>query len=104
MELLKFIIELLDVIAVTVPLVVTLVVYIRKAAKEKNWGILVSLIMELMIEAEKQFDKGADKKNFVLEMAEASAKEINYNFDAKRVGELIDNLCAMSKKVNTKKE
>ena len=104
MEWLEFMVELLDILVVAVPLVLTLIVYIRKTAKEKNWGALVSLVIKLIAEAEEQFDKGSDKRTWVLEVAEASAKEIDYDFDAKRVGELIDNFCEMSKKVNTKKE
>jgi len=33
-------------------------------------------------------------------MVEASAQTINYDIDLKQVGELIDSLCDMSKKVN----
>ena len=68
----------------------------------KIWNnILESLLVtNLMVEAEAKFDNGADRKEWVLAMVQASADTINYEIDIEEVGKLIDNLCAMSKLVN----
>lgn len=104
MEWYEILISILSGLAATIPLVIKLVEWVRKAIQEKNWNQLVTLVMNLMAEAEGKFDNGADRKEWVLGMVEASAKTINYNVDLEQVGELIDSLCAMSKKVNPPKE
>ena len=104
MEWYEILISILSGLAATIPLVVKLVEWVKKAVEEKNWNQLLSLVMELMAEAEKQFDNGADKKAWVISMIEASAESINYPVNIEQVGELVDSLCAMSKKVNPPKE
>lgn len=103
MEWYEIIISILTGLSVTIPLVIKLVEYVQKAAKEKNWSALLALVMNLMAEAENKFEHGADKKEWVLSMVEASAKTINYDIDLEQVGELIDSLCDMSKMVNPPK-
>ena len=100
MEWLEIIVNILSGLAVTIPLVVELVKYVKKAIKEKNWDKLLALVMKLMADAETKFDNGEDRKAWVLDMVEASADVIDYDIDIKQVGELIDSLCAMSKAVN----
>lgn len=104
MEWYEILTSILTGLAVTIPLVVKLVEYVQKAIKEKNWNNLLTLVMKLMAEAESKFDNGADRKQWVLGMVEASADTINYDIDLEEVGKLIDSLCAMSKKVNAPKE
>lgn len=104
MEWLNLIISILSGLAVTIPLVIELVKYVKKAISEKNWQKLLTLIMNLMAEAEEKFATGAERRQWVLGMVEASADVIDYDIDLAQVGELIDNLCAMSKKVNAPKE
>jgi hypothetical protein len=93
-------IEILKGLIIVVPLVVSLVKYIKQAIQEKNWQQLVILVMNLMSEAEGKFDNGIDRKAWVLSMIEASANTINYPIDIEQVGALIDSLCDMSKVVN----
>ena len=104
MEWYEILVEILKALIVVVPLVVSLVKYIRQAIQEKNWQQLIVLVMNLMAEAEDKFDNGADRKQWVLSMIEASAKTINYPIDLEQIGALIDDLCKMSKKVNVPKE
>lgn len=96
----EILIEILKCIIIVVPLVVGLVKYIKQAIMEKNWQQLITLVMNLMAEAESKFDNGADRKQWVLAAIEASAKTINYPIDLEQIGALIDSLCAMSKVVN----
>ena len=100
MEWYEILISVLTGLAATIPLVIKLVEYVKKAVQEKNWNNLLKLVMNLMEQAEEKFDNGADRKAWVLSMVEASAKTINYDVDLVRVGQLIDSLCEMSKKVN----
>lgn len=104
MEWHEIFIEILKGLIIVVPLVVSLVKYIKQAIQEKNWQQLVALVMNLMAEAEGKFDNGADRKAWVLKMIEASANTINYPIDIEQVGELIDNMCKMSKVVNAPQE
>ena len=100
MELVNFLPDILVGLAISIPLVVALVKYVKKAIQEKNWNNLLKLVTNLMVEAEAKFDNGADRKEWVLAMVQASADTINYEIDIEEVGKLIDNLCAMSKLVN----
>ena len=99
----EIIIEILKGIIIVAPLVVGLVKYITQAVQEKNWKQLVALVMNLMAEAEEKFDNGAERKQWVLGMIEASADTINYPIDIEQVGALIDQLCELSKTVNAPK-
>lgn len=104
MEWINYAVSVLSGLAVAIPLVVKLVEYVKKAVKEKNWNQLLKLVMNLMTEAEKKFETGAEKKEWVLTMIKASADSINYDIDTNAIGELIDSLCDMSKAVNAPSE
>lgn len=104
MEWINYAVSVLSGLAVAIPLVVKLVEYVRKAVKEKNWNQVLKLVMDLMAEAEKKFETGAEKKEWVLAMIKASADSINYDIDTNAIGELIDSLCDMSKAVNAPTE
>ena len=96
----NYIVAILTGLATAIPLVINLIKYVQKAAKEKNWNQVVKLVMNLMEEAETKFDNGADKKQYVLSMIKASADTINYDIDMDAISDLIDSLCSMSKVVN----
>lgn len=100
MELLNLLIEVLAGLAIVIPLVVKLVEYVKKSAIEKNWANLIRLLMDLMAAAEEKFDNGADRKQWVIAMVQASANSINYPITEKELGDLIDNLVKLTKKVN----
>lgn len=104
MEWINYAVSVLSGLAVAIPLVVKLVEYVKKAVKEKNWNQLLKLVMDLMAEAEKKFETGAEKKEYVLALVKASADSINYDIDTNAIGELIDSLCNMSKAVNAPTE
>ena len=90
-------------IATAIPLIIQLVKYVKQAVQEKNWNQLVTMVMNLMEEAEKKFTTGAERKEWCLAMVKASADTINYPIDLEAIGSLIDSLCDMSKVVNGKK-
>lgn len=100
MEIVELIIEILSGLIIVIPLVLKLVEYVKKATIEKNWNNLIRLVMSLMATAEQKFDNGADRKEWVIAMVQASANTINYPISEKELSDLIDNLCALTKKVN----
>lgn len=101
MEWVKYALSIVAGLSATIPLVLKLVEYVQKAIKEKNWTKLLELVMAYMAEAEKKFETGAERKEWVLAMVEVSAKKINYDVDLGIVAEMIDKLCDMSKVVNS---
>lgn len=100
MDILELLIEILGSLVVIIPLVVKLVEYVKKSALEKNWSNLIRLLLNLIAAAEEKFDNGADRKQWVIAMVQASANTINYPITEKELGDLIDNLVALTKKVN----
>lgn len=104
MEWLKFILSNVTTIMTIVILVVKLIEYVQKAIKGENWGEVLGIVMGYMDKAEKKFDNGADRKEWVLSMMEVSADTINFDIDMDKISQLIDDLCNMSKKVNAHAE
>lgn len=104
MEWMDYVSNILSGLAVCIPVVIALVKYVQKAIKEKNWSNLLELVMSYMEEAEKKFEDGATKKEWVMAMILNSAEAINYDIDMEVVSKLIDNLCDMSNKVNAPEE
>jgi hypothetical protein len=100
MDILELLVEILGGLVVIIPLVVKLVEYVKKSALEKNWNNLIRLLLNLIATAEEKFDNGADRKQWVIAMVQASANTINYPISEKELGDLIDNLVALTKKVN----
>ena len=87
-------------LAVSIPLVIKLVEYVKKAIKEKNWGIVLNMVMNYITIAEEKFDNGAERKEWVLAMVEETSVTVNYDIDIEVISAMIDNLVSMSKKVN----
>lgn len=100
MEWVNLVVSILAGLATAIPLVVELVKYVKKAGKEKNWGALLRLVIGYMQIAEEKFATGAERKEWVLAMVEASAHTVNYDIDLAVVDKLIDDLCAMTKVIN----
>ena len=104
MEWLELIIAIISGIATCIPLVIKLVDYIKALSKEKNWGKLVVIVSGFMAEAETLYPDGASKKDYVISSVLAIAKTIDYPLDKEMLGELIDNLAALSNKINVNKK
>ena len=56
--------------------------------------------LRFMAQAEEKFADGATRKEWVMAMVGASAKELDYDVDAAAVSDMVDRLCALSKTVN----
>lgn len=102
MEILELIIEILAGLMIVIPLMVKLIEYVKKSVLEKNWHNLIHLLLNLIATAEEKFDNGADRKQWVIAMVQASANTINYPISEQELSKLIDNLVELTKKVNVK--
>lgn len=103
MNWVEIVVSILSGLAVCIPLVVQLVNTVRAAVQEKNWAQLMDIVLDMMQQAEKMFESGADRKAWVMAGVESAALSVNYNYDdaAKRkVSEMIDAICAAAKVVN----
>lgn len=103
-EWVKLIVSVLSGLAAAIPLVIQLVKYVKQAIKERNWPEVVKIVMGYMERAETMFEKGADRKEWVLAMVQASADTVKYNIDMNEISALIDSLCDMSKVINNSVE
>lgn len=97
---LQLVIQILSGIAILVPLMVKLVKVIQVAAKEKNWSQVLKLVMNLMEEAEQKYEDGATRKEWVISELGALSKTLNYDIDWVVISDMIDKICAASKKIN----
>ena len=99
----EVVISILSGIAVCVPLVITLINTIKEVVAEKKWNLLVSNVLELMMNAEKDYERGAERKEYVMNAIKTIAKQIGYNFDREaeyKVSKMIDEICDLAKVVN----
>ena len=103
MESIDILVQILAGLAVVIPLVVELVKYVQKAAKEKNWSAILKMTIEYMKTAEEKFSDGASRKEWVMAMVQTSAVTINYDLDDEalaKISELIDSICAAADVIN----
>lgn len=100
MEWTKLILSNLTGITAIIALVISLVKYVRETVKERNWPQVVKMVSDYMVAAEEKFDNGADRKQWVMAMVQISAETVKYNINMAEIGQLIDDLCKMSKVVN----
>lgn len=100
MEWVQLALSIMAGLVTAIPLVIKLVEYVQKAIKEKNWNAMLDMVMTYMETAETKFETGAEKKEWVLAMVQASADTINYEIDLNVIGQLIDDLCDMTNVIN----
>lgn len=96
-------VKILGGLMVVIPLVVQLVKAVRAYVQEKNWPQLLSILLDMMKQAETMFATGADRKEWVMAEMESAALSINYNYDdaaRQRVSDMIDAVCAAAKEIN----
>lgn len=103
----QLIIAILGGIATAIPLIIKLVSVVQSAIREKNWNQLVKMTMDYMTQAEKNFESGAERKEWVMSMVKTSAATINYiltDEDIIKLSDLIDAICSASKIINNELE
>ena len=92
-------------LAVAIPAVISLINFVKAIEKEKNWSSLLSLVLGYMETAETNFQKGADRKEWVMSMMRKSAATVNFNYDEEaenKISALIDSICDTARKINNK--
>ena len=102
-EWINIIISILSGVAVCIPLVISLINFVKQVAKEKKWNLLVSNVLQLMIKAEQDYEHGAEKKEYVMNAIKLISEQIGYNFDEEaenKVSHMIDEICSLTKVVN----
>lgn len=92
--------SILSGLIIVAPLVIKLIEFVTANTKEKNWNQMLKLVMNLMADAEKQFDKGSKKKEWVLGQLQVMSDTLNYDIDWAVVSEMIDKICDVSKELN----
>jgi len=95
------VVSILSGLITCIPLVIELIKYIEKAMKEKNWTSLMQMTLQLMSEAEGNFQTGEEKKAYVMNTLGALQRTLNYDIDEQAVSDMIDSICLASKKINT---
>ena len=100
----QYILSIVSGLAIVIPVVVQLVKYVKALVQEKKWNQLVKEVLNLMVTAEQQFEKGSVKKDYVLVLAKTAAEEIGVDFDEEKIGDMIDAMVEMSKYVNVSKK
>lgn len=101
-DFMRWIVSALPGITAIVALVYQLMKCVRQMMKEKRWPDLICLVMEYMERAEVMFEKGADRKEWVMAMVKASVDTVKYEVDMDIMSAMIDSMCDMSKVVNYK--
>lgn len=96
----NLVVSILSGLAVCIPLIIKLVQYIQKAVKEKNWTNLMQLVLKLMIEAEKNYATGAERKEYVITTIKAMESTLNYDVDEEVLNDMIDAVIEATKKIN----
>lgn len=103
MSILNIIVTILSGIMVCVPILLALGSAISKCVREKNWSAIVTFVLDYMVEAEQLFEKGADRKTWVMEMLEEVVIQLNYPYDDEarnKVSAMIDDICEASRIIN----
>ena len=62
----------------------------------------MALVMNLMAEAEEKYSDGAQKKEYVLGSLHAVEKTLNFDIDDVVIGQMIDGIVEVTKKINVK--
>lgn len=104
MDIVNLIVAIVSGIATCIPLVIQLVKYIKEAAKSKNWSALMTLVLNLMQEAEFKFATGEERKQFVLSSIKSMEGTLNYDIDEAVVASMIDSVIDVTKKINVDKK
>ena len=98
---LKLIASVLSGLAVCIPLVQRVVALAKEASvAEKSWAPIMKILLELMKDAEKLFNDGESRKEYVMDAIQKTAVYVEYAIDMAVISQMIDDICAASKVVN----
>lgn len=89
---------------VCLPLVIKLLRLAADSVREKSWRGVVALTAELMAQAEREIASGSDRREWVVDMTMTAAGKLGCEISKDELGQLVDELCAMAKRVNIRGE
>lgn len=101
----EILITVLAGLAACIPLVLKLVAVVKESAEKGNWNKIVKIVLEQMVEAEKNYTEGAAKKAWVMSQVRVLAKSLDYDYteiEEAKVSTMIDAICEASKIINVK--
>lgn len=104
MNILNVIVTILSGMAVCIPILAALGNAITECVQQKNWSAIVSFVLDYMAQAENLFEKGADRKAWVMEMLDEVVIQLNYPYDDDariKVSAMIDDICDASRIINS---
>jgi len=96
----KYLPPILVGLAAVIPLAIALIKYVQKATEDKNWNVIVKMVLDLMVQAEHDYATGAERKEFVMNQMKVMAASVDFEVDWDKVSDLIDALCDMAHEVN----
>lgn len=100
MDILNIILSIILGLGALTPVVIALVRYIKLAIQEKNFVDIMDIVLDLMPEAEEQFDTGAQKKKYVMDNIKSVSDILGYKVNLNDISKMIDALVSLSKKIN----
>ena len=104
MDILNLILAIIAGLSTCIPLMIQLVKYIKAAIKEKNFGNIMKIVLDLMPEAEEKFTTGAERKEYVMNNIQSLSNTLDYEVDMDKVSEMIDIIIKATKKINVNKK
>lgn len=102
-RIIEGIIAILSGISVCIPLVIKLIDTVKALADEKKWNVLVRNVFELMADAEEKYQRGEEKKNYVMSAIKIIAGQIGFNYDEEakaKISAMVDEICGLSRIIN----
>jgi len=100
MKWVELIVAVIAGILTCIPLVIKLIEHVQASVREKNWPEIMQLVMDLMADAEKMFDEGSKRKEWVMDQIVFVSEYVDYDINMAVVSNMIDAMCKMSKSVN----
>ena len=100
MDIVSLVVAIVSGIATCIPLIIQLVKYIKEAIKSKNWSALMTIVIQLMTDAEKLFATGEEREEYVISTIKSMEKTLNCDVDEKVIREMIKAIATASKTIN----
>lgn len=104
MDILNLILAIIAGLSSCIPLVISLVKYVREAIKEKNFGSIMKIVLDLIPEAEEKFKTGKERKEYIMNNIQSLSSTLEYDIDMDKISEMIDTIVDVTKKVNVNKK
>lgn len=101
-DIVRIVLDVLAGLAILIPVAYGIFNGIKKLFKDKDYKKLLANALELIVTAEQKYESGADKKKFVLDMLKEVATKAKIKYDEESLSSTIDDIIALSKKINNK--